>query len=152
MICKPQSPECEKCPIKTLCGAYASGRQSEFPVLPEKKAKRQEKVYVFMIETPYGFCIRRREEGVLRGMNEFPSYVVKNGEEAKEILNEWGMYAFTEIKRRSYTHIFTHIRWDITCVWVRTEDVLFDTYTRKEIEENISLPTAFKQCLGILQE
>lgn len=152
LICKPQSPECEKCPIKTLCGAYASGRQSEFPVLPEKKAKRQEKVYVFMIETPYGFCIRRREEGVLRGMNEFPSYVVKNGEEAKEILNEWGMYAFTEIKRRSYTHIFTHIRWDITCVWVRTEDVPFDTYTRKEIEENISLPTAFKQCLGILQE
>jgi hypothetical protein len=70
----------------------------------------------------------------------------------ENVLNEWGMYAFTEIKRRAYTHIFTHIRWDITCVWIKTDDAPFDTYTTQEIAEEISLPTAFKQCLGILAE
>lgn len=152
LICKPQNPACESCPLKSLCRAYQSGRQAEFPVLPKKKEKRREQVFVFLIETPYGFCIRRREEGVLRGMNEFPSFVVNSGENAEEVLNEWGMYEFTEISRKKHTHIFTHIRWDITCVWVRTESAPFDTYTLQEIQESISLPTAFKQCLGIVNE
>lgn len=152
LICKPQSPECDVCPLNGLCKACRNGTQRQFSVLPEKRAKRMENVYVFLIETPYGFCIRRRETGVLRGMNEFPSYVARNGESSENALNEWGMYAFTEIKRKKYTHIFTHIRWEITCVWVRAEDAPFDAYTLSEIEQNVSLPTAFRQCLGILHE
>ena len=151
LICKPQNPDCTACPLKGICQAYQNGTQALYPVMPEKKGKRQEKVYVFLIETPEGFCIRRREEGVLRGLNEFPSAVVAEGDTPEKILNEWGMYAFTEVARKQYVHIFTHIRWDITCVWVRVEDAPFDTYTLEEIEESISLPTAFKQCLGILK-
>ena len=152
LVCKPRKPDCENCPLKTLCRAYRSGTQTRYPVLPEKKAKRQERVFVFLIETPQGFCIRRREEGVLKGMNEFPSAVVFDGETSENILNEWGVYAFTEVKRKNYTHIFTHIRWEITCVWVRTDYAPFDSYGLDEIEESVSLPTAFKQCLGILKD
>ena len=151
LICKPQSPDCSRCPLKELCRANLHGTQSQFPVMPPKKPKRMEKVAVFLIETPSGFCIRRREEGVLRGLNEFPSRVLEEGEMPEKILNEWGMYEFTEIKRRDYRHIFTHIRWEIICVWVRTESAPFDAYTLDEIEETVSLPTAFKQCLGILK-
>ncbi len=150
LICKPQNPDCARCPINGLCRAYRHGTQAEYPVLPQKAAKRQEKVYVYLIETPQGFCVRRREEGVLRGMNEFPSEVVMDGETPENILNEWGVTAFTEIKRQKFTHIFTHIRWDMLCVWVRTDDAPFDAYTLNEIEQEISLPTAFKQCLRIL--
>lgn len=152
LVCKPRNPDCENCPLKGLCKAYEHGTQALYPVLPPKKAKRQEGVFVFLIQTPQGFCIRRREEGVLKGMNEFPSALILNGESAENILNEWGMYEFTEVKRKKYSHIFTHIRWEITCVWVRTEYAPFDTYTLEEIEEIVSLPTAFKQCLGILKD
>ena len=151
LICKPQNPSCESCPLKSLCQAYKNGTVSLYPVLPQKKEKRKEQVYVFLIETPQGFCIRRREEGVLKGMNEFPSYVVTRAQTPEDILNEWGMYAFTEVKRGKYTHIFTHIRWDITCIWVQTESSSFDAYTLEEIEESISLPTAFKQCLTMIK-
>ena len=152
LVCKPRNPDCENCPLKGLCRAYQKGTQALYPVLPQKKAKRQEKVFVFLVQTPQGFCIRRREEGVLKGMNEFPSAVVFDGETPENILNDWGVYAFTEIKRKNYTHIFTHIRWDITCVWVQTDYAPFDTYTLDEIQESVSLPTAFKQCLGILKK
>ena len=152
LICKPKTPDCAVCPLKALCRAYANGTQALFPVLPEKKAQRAEKVFVFLLQTPQGFCVRRREEGVLKGMNELPSVVVTDGEPPENILNDWGMYAFTEIKRKNYTHIFTHIRWDITCVWVETDYAPFDAYALDEIEESISLPTAFKQCLGILRD
>ena len=152
LVCKPQNPDCAHCPLNGLCRAYQHRTQAEYPVLPQKAEKRQEQVYVYLIETPEGFCIRRREEGVLRGMNEFPSAVIFGEETPENILNEWGVTAFTEIRRQKFTHIFTHIRWDMLCVWVRTDFAPFDTYTIDEIKEEISLPTAFKQCLRILGE
>lgn len=151
LVCKPKTPDCGVCPLCGICRANKNGTQADYPVLPQKKEKRRENVYVFLIQTPQGFCIRRRESGVLRGMNEFPSRVYEEGESAAKILNEWGMSAFTEIKRKNFIHIFTHIKWDITCVLVQTEDAPFDTYTLDEIEESISLPTAFRQCLDVLK-
>ncbi len=152
LICKPQNPDCAQCPLQGICRAKKNGTQAHFPVMPEKKAKRQERVAVFLIETPEGFCIRRRETGVLRGMNELPSEVLQEGENPEKVLNGWGVYAFTEVARKKYVHIFTHIRWDITCVWIRADSAPFDAYAIDEIEDSISLPTAFKQCLGILKE
>ena len=152
LVCKPQNPDCAHCPLSALCRAKQNGTQNEYPVLPQRLEKRQERVYVFLIETPQGFCIRRREEGVLRGMNEFPSAVVLDGETPENILDGWGVTAFTEKKRQKFTYIFTHIRWDMLCVWVQTDYAPFDAYTIDEILEEISLPTAFKQCLRILQE
>ncbi len=152
LICKPKNPDCENCPLNALCQAKKADTQVLYPVLPQKREKRQEKVYVFLIETPYGFCIRRRAQGVLKGMNEFPSHVVQNGEIPEKVLNEWGMYEFTEVKRKKYTHIFTHIAWDMTAIWVKTDSAEFDSYSLDEIQEIVSLPTAFKQCLTILGE
>ena len=151
LVCKPLSPACESCPLSGLCEAKKRGEQKRFPVLPPKKAKREEDVFVFLLQTPSGFCIRRRENGVLKGMNEFPSEP-QQGKTAEQILNEWGVYAFTERKRENFTHIFTHIKWNITCVWLETEDAPFDTYSLAEIEETVSLPTAFKQCLKIITD
>ena len=151
LVCKPQNPDCAKCPLQEICRAYKNGTQPLYPVLPQKKEKRLESVYIFLIQTDEGFCIRRRETGVLKGMNEFPSAVQTN-ESAESVLNEWGVYAFTEKKRKKYKHIFTHIIWDITCVWVQTEFAPFDTYTLDEIQDGISLPTAFKQCLELIND
>ena len=151
LVCKPQNPDCASCPLKEICLARQHGTQALYPVLPKRREKRIENVFVFFIQTPQGFCIRRREEGVLKGMNEFPSFVCENGESVEEILNEWGMYAFNEKKRGNFTHIFTHIKWNITCVWVETDYAPFDTYSIEEIEESISLPTAFKQCLRLIK-
>ncbi|MBQ8394169.1 MAG: A/G-specific adenine glycosylase [Clostridia bacterium] len=150
LVCKPQNPNCEVCPLSGLCRAYKSGRQTEFPVLPQKKGKRHERVFVFLIETPQGFCIRRRESGVLKGMNEFPSHVATDGDTPESVLFDWGLEDYSERKRGVFVHIFTHIRWDITCVWIKTEYAPFDAYTLDEIEESVSLPTAFKQCLELL--
>jgi A/G-specific adenine glycosylase len=150
LICKPRSPECTACPLSALCQANRHSTQALFPVQPVKKAKREEDVYVFLIQTDGGFCIRRRENGVLKGMNEFPSKVT-DGESPSAVLDEWGIYDYQEIKRKRFTHIFTHIRWDITCIWIRTASAPFDTYTIEEIRENISLPTAFKQCLQTIE-
>ncbi len=152
LVCKPQTPDCNACPLKGLCRAFVHGRQRDYPVLPQKREKRKEQVFVFLIETPEGFCIRRREEGVLKGMNEFPSFVQTCGEMPEDILRGWGIDEFEEVRRKPYRHIFTHIVWEMTCIWVRTEHAVFDSYALDEIEESISLPTAFRQCLTMIKE
>ena len=151
LVCKPQTPDCYACPLQGICKAYAKGTQALYPVMPMKRAKRKEQVAVFLIETPSGFCIRRREQGVLKGMNELPSQILYDEDTPEKIMDEWGMSVFTEVKRRKFTHVFTHIHWDILCIWVKVESAPFDTYALEEIESDISLPTAFKQCLEILQ-
>lgn len=95
--------------------------------------------------------MRRREAGVLKGMNEFPS-VVSQGESVDDALFGLGIDEYQEVSQRKFTHIFTHIRWDITCVWVRTDVAPFDAYALDEIRESISLPTAFRQCLRMITD
>ncbi len=150
LICKPKTPDCAHCPINGLCKAYRNGTWANYPVKAQKREKRIEDVYVFLIQTPEGFCIRRREAGVLKGMNEFPSEV-SQGESADEILYAWGVTEYEEVARQPFVHIFTHIRWNITCVWIKTEVAPFDTYGLEEIEASISLPTAFRQCLKVVE-
>jgi A/G-specific adenine glycosylase len=147
LVCKPQNPDCEACPLKSICESYRHGTQGEYPVLPEKKAKRREQVCVLIVSTPDGIAISKRTTGVLKGMNEFPSFVGKTLEEsAKELKIE----RFELIKSKKYTHIFTHIVWEMAAYLIKTEKVGLPCYSRSEIEEKVSLPTAFKQCLSIL--
>ena len=74
LICTPRVYSCDKCPLSSLCTAKKYGVQAKFPVLPEKKEKRTDEVWTFVIRTPNGFSVRKRESGVLKGMNEFPSF------------------------------------------------------------------------------
>lgn len=149
LVCTPMVWRCESCPLKGECKARANGTQEKFPVLPQKKAKKKEKLFVFLIRTPQGIAVRKRETGVLKGMNEFPSE--KADRSMEEILSAWGMAGYKVSKRKKFTHVFTHIEWDMDCVLLDAETSPFHAYTREQLEKEIALPTAFKQCLKIIQ-
>ena len=115
-----------------------------------KLKKREEKLFVFLISTPNGICVRKRERGVLKGTYEFPSVVEEDGLTPEKVLNEWGVSVFTVKASKKFVHIFTHIRWDMSAYLIEAEDAPFERYSLREIEEKISLPTAFRQCLSIV--
>ncbi len=150
LICKPQSPDCRVCPLKGICRANAHGTQNDYPVLPEKKAKKTEKRFVFLIKTKGGISLRKRKEGVLKGMTEFPSEPAID-KTPEKLLNDWGVGAFKIVKRKAYAHIFTHIKWEMDCILVEAEGTPFESRTLEEIQTQVSLPTAFKQCLSLLE-
>lgn len=149
LICKPQSPDCGLCPLSKICRSFAHKTQENFPILPQKKEKKVEKLCVFILETPNGLAVRKRENGVLKGMNEFPSFPKKS---FKACLEELGLYEFSIIRYRKFKHIFTHIVWEMDVYYVKSGYVDLPCYTLSELENKISLPTAFKQCLAILKE
>ncbi|MBO5363188.1 MAG: A/G-specific adenine glycosylase [Clostridia bacterium] len=151
LICKPTAPDCSRCPLNEICKANEHGTQTDFPVKKAKPTKKEERLLVFLIRTPKGICVRKRETGVLKGTYEFPSVPVSGEETPENILKGWGVSAFTLKKEKNYKHIFTHIRWDMAAYLVEADDAPFEAYPLAEIEEKISLPTAFKQCLSILE-
>ena len=146
LICKPTSPDCINCPLQKICLANAQNAQENYPVLPEKRAKKVEKLYVFHIRYDDGIAVRKRESGVLKGMYELPS-VIDEGQGYENALKTLGVTDYAFIKKKGFTHIFTHIKWEMTCVYIRAKNGGFERFTDEAIVEKISLPTAFRQCL-----
>ena len=108
LICLPKSPRCNLCPVQPFCRAFLLGLEQELPVRPAKKGQTVIRRAVYLITDGTRWLIRRRpEEGLLRGMWEFP------GEDAGE---EGFLSAFAITCREpamDYRHVFTHRIWDM---------------------------------------
>ena len=152
MVCKPSSPECDACPLAAFCKAKEAGEQTAYPVMAEKKEPKKQKLYVFFIKTAQGVCIRKRTAGVLKGMYEFPSHEIVADETPESVLDKWGMYGFTIQKGKRYTHVFSHIKWEIESFFVTANDAPFEQVQLPTLKEEISLPTAFRQMLKTVEE
>ena len=151
-VCKPTSPECTHCPLQSLCRAWAAGKQTEYPVMAEKKQPKKQRLFVFFIRTEQGVCIRKRTEGVLKGMYEFPSQEKREGDTPEKVLNEWGVSAFMIQQGKQYTHVFTHVKWEMDSYFVRAESAPFEAVSIAALKEEISLPTAFRQMLKAVEK
>jgi A/G-specific adenine glycosylase len=73
-ICTPRDPDCGKCPVRTACGACASGRVNE---LPRKTLRVKPKIRVFhayILRNGAEVLVRRRSADVVNGgLWEFPN-------------------------------------------------------------------------------
>ena len=114
-----------------------------------QKVQKQEKWVVFLLMKDGGVFIEKRKGGLLKGMYGFPMRE-QAGQSLTEMLNEWGVYALRELKRKKYTHIFTHIKWEMECVVCEVENAPFEWVSAERLDGEISLPTAFKQCVELL--
>lgn len=170
LICTPRAFDCERCPLSGLCLAKKEGKQSEYPVVPEKKAKKEEDIFVFVVQTKDGVAVRQREKGVLKGMNEFPSVVrlkktgekkgaqgEKKDEEQDERLatsaaRELGFEGVRLLEKKQYVHIFTHVKWNVTAYLAEATFSPFEPYTIKQLREDVAFPTAFRRCLEFFDE
>ena len=117
MVCLPKGePLCGQCPVRQLCAAYAQGRQKELPVRISKAKRRVEEKTVFLLLRQGEAALRQRPEtGLLAGLWEYPHVEgVLNEQAAAQQLEKWGLQATKWIKSLRATHIFTHIRWEMT--------------------------------------
>lgn len=149
LVCKPTSPDCKACPLQSLCFAYQQQTQEQYPTLPKKKDKRVEKLFVFVIVTKEGVSLRKRKEGLLKGLYEFPTALREK--EAESILKEWGVEGYEVVRKQNAVHIFTHVKWEMECYLVRAKSSPFEQFSWEEISQNLSLPTAFSKAKGLLE-
>ncbi len=151
-VCVPNGfPLCEQCPLRNRCQAKQDGTQLAYPQREKKKDKRVEErtVFVLVCEGCYAVC-KRPSRGLLAGLWQLPDVVgTLDGQQAIEQAEQWGAEPRSIEKIRKRQHIFTHVRWELTGVYLqcacKAEGFLW--VTEQELRESIGLPTAYRQFL-----
>ncbi len=156
VVCVPNGePRCGECPLCSLCGAYRSGTQLQYPVKKKKADRKIEQKTVLILQFQDKIALRKRDnKGILSGMWELPNI---DGMLDEQQVCGWLAERSFEVKevkvltggQKQLKHVFTHIEWHMTCWIVICENEGSDgemTWaTAEQLEHDIALPTAFKK-------
>lgn len=115
-ICLPRNPRCDACPLVRMCEAHRHGRENSLPISPPRKAIPTVAVAVGIIYRDERILIdKRRPEGLLGGLWEFPGGKKEPGESLqaalhREVREELGIRI--EVKRplMVVNHAYSHFR------------------------------------------
>ncbi len=137
IVCLPNGePLCARCPWQKMCAAHLAKREADFPVRSEKKARKTQRIYVYVLKKEGKFALRKRgKEGLLAGLWEFP-----NG-----TTDESALYG-RPLAEKWARHVFTHLEWDMTGYLIETAGSFpqFTFVTPEEMQKSYALPSAFK--------
>ena len=86
-VCLPRGPRCQVCPIGRLCSAREHAEQKKLPVRARKKPLPRHEVVIGVIHRNGRILIdKRKPNGLLGGLWEFPGGKVRKGESLKTAL------------------------------------------------------------------
>lgn len=88
LVCTPSGPSCEACPLESVCVARMQGRPEAYPVRRAARPLPHKIVGAAVIRDRRGRMLiaRRREQGMLGGLWEFPGGTVEPGESMPECI------------------------------------------------------------------
>lgn len=115
-VCTKNNPSCTVCPVQKFCASKNLPDIEQIPVR-KKTTKKEFSGYVYIIKNSKGeiFIRKRTEKGLLNGLYEFPWSENKLFTDAKET-------------SQSVTHIFTHIRMNLTICELSADSIRSDGF------------------------
>lgn len=155
-ICLPNGmPKCKECPLKNFCKSYDAETYLELPIKNKKKEKKQEKYTVLLFYYKNQFVLeKRKEEGLLQNLWQFPNLENHySKEQLKNYLLEKKI-KFSKIRKGvSYTHVFTHKKWNMISYMVELDknDYNMNWNDLEDLKEK-AIPTVFMPFLKELKE
>lgn len=125
-VCVPNgAPHCLDCPLKEICLAHESGRETDYPKKENKKPRRIEDKTILVIRDDNKIALRKRpSKGLLAGMYEFPSLAGHcTAEDVLRYLANNGLKAIRITPLPEAKHIFSHIEWHMNGFEVRVDEL-----------------------------
>ena len=110
-VCRPKNPKCQQCPLAEHCFAYNNDSTELYPVLSKLKDKTEIEYVTLIIHDFDGIYLRKRTEGLLFGMYEYPQYESSSIEHVLTTLEDQGIMLDIISDEESYKHVFTHQVW-----------------------------------------
>jgi len=116
LVCSPKTPDCPACPVSAFCKAFLSGTVDQFP--KRAAAPKVPTVHIaagIVRKNGKVLITRRKLDGLLGGLWEFPGGKLKRGEEAslaciREINEETGLVVGIESHLTTIRHAYTHFK------------------------------------------
>ena len=116
-VCTPKTPNCPACPWSEQCRAYNLNMQTEIPMTESRSPLPHKQIGVAVIWNAQGHILidRRRQEGLLGGMWEFPGGKIEPGETVeacirREIQEEIGIDVEVGDRLITIDHAYSHFR------------------------------------------
>lgn len=115
-LCTPKKPNCEECPVNSLCCAFQKGNQNLYPLKLEKSPVPHITVCAAIIQRNERILIAKRpSKGLLGGLWEFPGGKIEQGETledalVREIQEELGVSISIGEFFGEYHHAYTHFK------------------------------------------
>ena len=115
-VCKPKNPECAICPLESFCMANRSGNVDEYPKRVRKKSIPEYTIVVGVVYKNKRVLItRRKSEGLLGGLWEFPGGKILSGEKTeaaciREIQEEVNLVVEIDRYLTRVKHAYTHFK------------------------------------------
>ncbi len=120
-VCVPKNPDCHSCPWAPHCQAYNLGIQSRLPMRETSSPLPHKTIGVAVIWNQQGQILidRRRPEGLLGGLWEFPGGKIEPGETIeecikREIQEELGIEIEVGDRLITIDHAYSHFRVTLT--------------------------------------
>ena len=114
-ICLPGTPDCEKCPLIRLCGAYAAGDADLLPVKSAAAPPKEIPLAVVIVTCKGRALMMKREESLLKNLWVFPLLEDATTKTAvQKGLQKLGVHAAFKSGLGSARHVFTHRVWQMT--------------------------------------
>ena len=140
-------PNCAHCPMRKNCYAYLNNETSTIPYRSALKKRRKEKMSVCVIEDDTLICVNKRKESLLHGLYEFPHF--KDHLSKQEIIHNLEEIGYEVLRIHplgSYTHIFSHIEWDMIGYKIKVTSCKNGPYTtiKKSQIHDLAFPSAFQ--------
>lgn len=157
VICLPNGmPKCNICPLQDFCKARKEHTYLSIPVRKQKTQKKQQKYTVLLYICGNKIALHKRgEEGLLKNLWEFPNISGSyKKEEVSRYLTECAMKTESIVQSISYTHIFTHVKWQMGSyiIKVSEESKKYIWKDLKEIKKDFAIPSAFQPFLNVLEK
>ena len=149
-LCGPnKKPDCESCPCRDFCLGHKRGTAEGLPVKSPKKGRREEDITVFILRCGDAYALEKRPEaGLLAGLWQFPNIPGRlDGPKAVRWASEQGLKPRDIRRIAQKKHIFTHIQWNMTGIYLETGEKpdRFQWFSEEEVNTKAALPTAFRQ-------
>ncbi len=140
-VCSRSKPQCDVCPLKSSCLAFASAQQSDFPQKKPKK-KIPEKSTIMIIprvtssECDKVLMEKRPSTGIWGGLWCF--YEVQDTDEINPLLTQLGLKANMQQVLPTFRHTFSHFHLDISPIIIDCSpisDIASETTKPLEVSE-----------------
>lgn len=157
LVCLPGTPLCGECPLAKFCQGKKQGIESQLPFKAPKKPKEELDICLLAVLTENKRVLlhKRPSKGLLAGLWE-PVFLEGkyNKQEAQVQLEKMFGGAVLEGELPASTHIFTHKIWQMNGWVCHVEEKIVEKFcedntdfalvTKKQLEEEYTLPNAFK--------
>jgi A/G-specific adenine glycosylase len=116
LVCTPRRPTCRSCPVQAHCAAYRSEQVPAYPIRLKRKPVPEYRIAVGIVfKKDRALIARRKPEGLLGGLWEFPGGKIKTDEDpvmacVREIKEEVNLVIEVERQLTRVRHAYTHFR------------------------------------------